>query len=413
MSKCWLKILALPILHLMSYSRMFQRHSYGTSMISPRLSNSDGIRLQYSSSSSYLQSLESGTWVKFISGASNQDVPLVRNLCYIYTIAGVDCIDLSADEAVIAAANDGIDAALSFLGSSTSSSTSKRPLLMISVNDDEDPHFRKASFNPALCPPYCPRPCEKVCPAWAIPPVISSSTTSTSITATNVPSTTFTDGVISDRCYGCGRCIPICPLGLIEAQSYQVDKSTINSFFSGSDHTTEHHQQQQHHRIQAIEIHTLANHEIAFAALWNDIGEAVLTQAKVLAVSFPDMGNNTIPYLETLQHIMVSHPAWNKFQGVQIWQADGRPMSGDIGKGTAHKSSNLATYVLSELQMKKTMSATSSAVDRGSASPSFGDDGGDGIVLPNTQSQSHGLIDPASHKHFVQLAGGTNNYSGG
>ena len=379
-------------------------------MLSPRLSNSDGTRLQYSSSSSYLQSLESGTWVKFISGASNQDVPLVRNLCYIYTIAGVDCIDLSADEAVIAAANDGIDAALSFLGSSTSSSTSKRPLLMISVNDDEDPHFRKASFNPALCPPSCPRPCEKVCPAWAIPPVIFS-TTSTSITATNVPSTTFTDGVISDRCYGCGRCIPICPLGLIEAQSYQVDKSTINSFFSGSDHTTEHHQQQ-HHDIQAIEIHTLANHEIAFAALWNDIGEAVLTQSKVLAVSFPDMGNNTIPYLETLQHIMVSHPAWNKFQGVQIWQADGRPMSGDIGKGTAHKSSNLATYVLSELQMKKTMSASTSADDSGGGGGD-GDcgDGGDGIMLPNPHS--HGLIDTSSYKHFVQLAGGTNNYSGG
>ena len=372
---------------------MIQRHYSG--WMTSRSSSSDGIRLQYSSS--YLQSLESGTWVKFISGASNQDVPLVRNLCYIYTIAGVDCIDLSADEAVIAAANNGIDAALLFLDSS--SSISKRPLLMISVNDDEDPHFRKASFNPAHCPSSCPRPCEKVCPAWAIPPIvspISPTTSSASITASNLPpSTTSTDGVISNRCYGCGRCIPICPLGLIEAQSYQVDKSTINTFFSGSNRSST---PKNSHRIQAIEIHTLAKHEIAFAALWKDIGEAVLTQAKVLAVSFPDMGINTIPYLESLQRIMESHPAWRQFQGVQIWQADGRPMSGDIGKGTAHKSSNLATYVLSELQAKKTMSGGG------------GSDGGGTILLPNGKSSC--LIDTTSRKHFVQLAGGTNNYSG-
>ena len=357
--------------------------------MSQRSRSSNDLRLQYSSSSlSYLQSLESGTWVKFISGASNQDVPLVRNLCYVYTIAGVDCIDLSADEAVIAAANNGIDAALLFLGSS--STISKRPLLMISVNDDEDPHFRKASFNPALCPPSCPRPCEKVCPAWAIPPLLSP-TTSTPM----LSSTTSMDGVISDRCYGCGRCIPICPLGLIEAQSYQVDKSIINTFFSGSNRATENF-----HNIQAIEIHTLTNHEVAFAELWKDIGEAVLTRAKVLAVSFPDMGNNTIPYLESLQSIMVSHPAWIKFQGVQIWQADGRPMSGDIGKGTAHKSSNLATFVLSELQVKKTMNAATEG----------GDSSVGTVLLPN--GKSNHLIEITSRKHFVQLAGGTNNYSG-
>ena len=35
-------------------------------------------------------------WVKFICGASNHDVSLIRNFCYVYTAAGVDCIDISA-----------------------------------------------------------------------------------------------------------------------------------------------------------------------------------------------------------------------------------------------------------------------------------------------------------------------------
>jgi hypothetical protein len=40
---------------------------------------------------------------------------------------------------------------------------------MMSVNDDaRDPHFRKAAFDAHLCPADCPRPCEKVCPAYAI-----------------------------------------------------------------------------------------------------------------------------------------------------------------------------------------------------------------------------------------------------
>jgi len=59
-----------------------------------------------------IQSLLDGNWVKFICGASNQDLPLIRNLCYIYTLAGVDCIDISADLAVITIACDGINAAI-------------------------------------------------------------------------------------------------------------------------------------------------------------------------------------------------------------------------------------------------------------------------------------------------------------
>eukprot|EP01040_Poterioochromonas_malhamensis_P018348 gene18348-21398_t len=53
--------------------------------------------------SKVLDSLHSGKWFKLICGASNQEVVTVRNLCLIYTVAGVDCIDVAADRAVVEA----------------------------------------------------------------------------------------------------------------------------------------------------------------------------------------------------------------------------------------------------------------------------------------------------------------------
>lgn len=38
---------------------------------------------------------------------SAQDLPAVRNLAVVYTLAGADCIDVAADEAVIEAARCG------------------------------------------------------------------------------------------------------------------------------------------------------------------------------------------------------------------------------------------------------------------------------------------------------------------
>lgn len=51
----------------------------------------------------------------------------------------VDCIDCAADGSVVNAVNEGINAARSIL-------PIRRPWVMISVNDDEDLHFRKAGI---------------------------------------------------------------------------------------------------------------------------------------------------------------------------------------------------------------------------------------------------------------------------
>ena len=293
----------------------------------------------------HIKSLESSNWIKLICGASNQDVPLIRNLCYIYTVAGVNCIDLSCDLAVINAAKDGIKSAKEIFHLNFT------PYLMISVNDDEDPHFRKAFFDSTKCPIDCPRPCEKVCPAIAIP----------SISKLN-----SVNGVIDDKCYGCGRCLSICTINLIESQSYQVNYEKIKELVSN-------------HNISAIEIHTQSGHEHHFQHLWDKISLEILKNCKVIAISFPDMNEQTSLYLNKLQSIMTTSKYWNQFQGVQIWQADGRPMSGDIGKGTTHATCNLALSILNTYEKNS---------------------------ITNSNN-----INFNSKKHYIQLAGGANSYS--
>lgn len=304
-----------------------------------------------------LQSLLRGQWVKFISGASNQDLPHIRNLCYLYTRAGVDCIDLSADEAVVHASLEGIRAAM------RDDSSLSRPVVMVSVNDGDDLHFRKAHFNPQLCPLDCPRPCERVCPALAIAKDYTAA---------------VAEGIDANKCYGCGRCIPICPLGLITSTSYSVSPMSITDLLATGE-------------INAVEIHTGAGHESQFSQLWQNIGDALLSPASsicIIAVSFPDMGGSqtTMEFLGTLQHTMASHTSYTKFaeSGVHIWQTDGRPMSGDIGKGTVHASIALARSILAQ-----------------SLGPS--------ASITSTDRRIH--FDQTTNRHFVQLAGGTNLYS--
>ena len=132
------------------------------------------------------EALKKGNWVKLICGASNQDLPAINDLCSIYGAAGVHCIDLAADEAVIHAARNAIDWVFETYG--------KKPWLMISLSDGKDAHFRKAWFNPDLCPSNCSRPWQSICPAHAIEKE---------------------GGVKANKCYGCGRCIDTCPLGTV------------------------------------------------------------------------------------------------------------------------------------------------------------------------------------------------------
>ncbi|MEL6764320.1 MAG: 4Fe-4S ferredoxin, partial [Cyanobacteria bacterium J06607_6] len=151
-----------------------------------------------------LISLQEGCWFKLIGGASYQHLPSIRNLALAYALAGADCIDVAADPAVVKAVKEAFSVLSrlrqqpAFVAQCPVDIPTELPLLMVSFSDGDDPHFRKAQFDPQNCPADCSRPCEAICPAAAISfkPLLP--------------------GVIEARCYGCGRCLPVCPIQQIE-----------------------------------------------------------------------------------------------------------------------------------------------------------------------------------------------------
>ena len=308
-----------------------------------------------------LRSLREGNWFKLICGASFQHLPAVRNLTLAYTLAGADCIDVAADPAVIASALHALQVATE-LGEEAQVrgfGFNHRPLLMVSLNDGEDPHFRKAEFDPQLCPAGCPRPCEKICPAQAIvfptatgeqgsqfpagvsskpsphqAPIGSEKThdwaehpkpTPLSRGGENPTSIESFSGVIDQRCYGCGRCLPIRPSQIIYPRSYVFAPEAITELILRAG-------------VDALEIHTKVGHFTDFQRLWQAIAPWV-NRLKLLAISCPD-GDGLMDYLWALHDLIMPLPC------PLVWQTDGRPMSGDIGIGATRAAVKLSQKVL-------------------------------------------------------------------
>lgn len=248
-----------------------------------------------------LATLRSHQWFKLICGASYQDLPAIRNLALIYTLAGADCIDMAPDPATIRAAREGVAVALEL------DLQAIAPLIMVSFNDGEDPHFRKAVFDPQLCPHDCPRPCEKVCPTTAI------------------KFSNDYNGIMPNLCYGCGRCLPLCPVKIIHTrEQVYVPEDIFDEVLNQS--------------INAIEIHTQPHRTQEFASFWRRLSP-IIPQLKLVAVSFPDC-DDLREYLISLLGVMQPQPR------SLIWQTDGRPMSGDIGDGATRAALQLGQKVL-------------------------------------------------------------------
>ncbi len=291
-----------------------------------------------------LYSLREGRWFKLICGASFQHLPAIRSLVLVYAWAGADCVDVAADPAVIAAARSALQAAAQLKAalpaalpasaspaptpvdaataatSGTILESQGLPWLMVSLNDGEDPHFRKAFFDPHHCPSDCDRPCERICPTHAI-------------YAPLVPTSEPAAGVSEALCYGCGRCVPVCPYDRITTASRQAtpDRLIPGLIAAG---------------IDAIEIHTQIGREVAFRQLWAAIAPH-LSHLKLIAVSCHDDHldpANYVNYLRSLTAILTpdlaQHPAC-----ALVWQTDGRPMSGDLGAGATRAAIALGQRV--------------------------------------------------------------------
>ncbi len=265
------------------------------------------------------RALGSGRWVKVIAGASNQDLVAIEDLAAIYALAGVHCVDVAADGAVVAAARRGFAWARQLLGEEAGAAAPLPvPWLMVSLSDGEDPHFRKAWFDPRRCPATCSRPCERICPARAIPPAQGSASGAV--------------GILEERCYGCGRCLPSCPLGLIEERQRLLPPAAVAPLLADL-------------QPDAVELHTSPGRAAAFSARVAQLQASALPLARV-GVSCGLEGHGATPE-------RLAAELWQRFAVLRqagflpLWQLDGRPMSGDVGAGTAHAAIRLLERVAS------------------------------------------------------------------
>ena len=251
--------------------------------------------------------IKADKWVKLICGASNEDVISIEDLCAIYSAAGVDYIDVAAEESIVQAARSGIKWAKEFFGSS--------PGLMISISDGKDIHFRKAKFDPSKCPPNCPRPCEKICPTFAIDNY----------------------GIKECKCYGCGRCIKSCPFNLISDYEYNLSKDDLPSTLEKI-------------KPDAVEIHTEINRIDSFAKVVS-ILKTSQTKLEKISVSC-GLTQSTKEQKEPndlLKALWERYEILNALNIPIIWQLDGRPMSGDLAPATSKDTVQLFKTIGSRL----------------------------------------------------------------
>lgn len=137
--------------------------------------------------------LTAGRFFKLIAGGSFTDGEKVHALVDLYARAGVDAVDVAPDPPVVEAAIRALD---------TLPEGVQKPLLMVSLDLDGDPHFRKVALLEEACI-HCDA-CVPVCPTEAL--------ISTGGGAAGDLS------VVDPLCYGCGRCVEVCPT---EALAYR------------------------------------------------------------------------------------------------------------------------------------------------------------------------------------------------
>ena len=149
--------------------------------------------------------MDKGHLFKLICGAGNEDAVEVYKLCLVYTLAGANAIDMSANVEVVKSAIKGVDDAEAILNDFNVENY-VRPYLTVSIGMPGDHHVRKAKIIQEKCT-ECDA-CIPVCPTDAIPDILT---------------------IIEDRCIGCGACGVACQDDAIGYSHKEIEIESVLS----------------------------------------------------------------------------------------------------------------------------------------------------------------------------------------
>jgi ferredoxin len=233
--------------------------------------------------------LERREYFKLICGAGNESLAEIRRLSTVYTIAGATVIDIPPNVESVKSALEGIDTGEK-IARKNNRCVLIRPMVMVSVNAGDDPHFRKAHIDSSKCT-SCGN-CLGVCDQGAI------------------KGNAETDKlyVFSKKCIGCGKCRSRCPvLGAIQFTftRYNLSEAVTKCVNAGA---------------EAIELHasTLDYHDTI--SNWKTISSFISVGQISLCVGRSYLSDEQIVHLVRTAHDIAKDR--------MIVQADGDPMSG-------------------------------------------------------------------------------------
>lgn len=222
-------------------------------------------------------------YFKVVCGAGNEDPEEVYKLSMVYTLAGANGIDISANVDVVKACMDGIKKAFE-LAPSLGRKTETHPFVNVSVGLKGDPHVRKAIIDKDECTQcgLCIDACEQ-----------------------NAIDEKFV--VKEYRCIGCGLCSKVCTSEAIDFLHKKIDFMDIlpKCLEAGAEN---------------LELHAIIDDDEKVMNDWKIINELVPNNFISMCLDRSQLSN---------KHLIQRINDVYKISGNRtIIQADGDPMSG-------------------------------------------------------------------------------------
>ncbi len=239
---------------------------------------------------------------KLVCGAGNEDATEVEKLVALYSKAGCNVFDLSANPEIVDSAKKGLERA----------GIKDDRYLCCSVGIKGDPHVSKAQIDKEKCS-HCQK-CSTVCPQEAIDK---------------------NQNINEKRCIGCGTCVKNCPQNCIETISKDVDlKEVLPPIIEKG--------------IECIELHTIGDNEEEIDEKWQIINELFDGTLSICVDRFKT-GNEKL--VARVKRMLNSRKPYTT-----IIQADGCPMSGcnddfkttlqTVAMAEIFQNENLPAYII-------------------------------------------------------------------